>query len=205
MSRRVTAVDRVNEPKLWESLTEEQREEQQALAKELRDFAEKDVAKVARIKDPSKRMDEHDRRAQALLEAYKAHIEARDDEFAAYVSELPSRQESRAFTVEKASRWVLSESRLRQVRVKERIGTGARGDELARKLTREFLEREYHRNERTLKSIANEVGCDPQTVGNYLKRYRDEDVESGISEEDSPFRSRTLDDWRESQREAADA
>jgi hypothetical protein len=198
MSRRQNVVEIVEDPGKFEALSDEQKKKARKKAETVRDRGEKVLARLSRIEDPEKRILAAEMEVQAADYIYKRAAELRDDTIAETAKALP-RPESREFTARMSEELFLSESRLRQIRVKDRLNThdGSRGQELSRILTREFLAREYHKNGRTQQDIAQEVGCDAQTVSAHLRRYLEEDRKAGIPEKESPFLSRTLDDYRE--------
>lgn len=196
MSRRFTALDLPDSDR-WSLLTDEQRERALATGESLRERAEKIRSRLARIKDPMKRLEAIDFEAQVAAILYSDLIDMRDETVDEIVDAATSRSESAKLTEQVADLLLLSVSRVRQIRSRKNIGThqGPRHVEISRILTRDYLADRYGKQGMTMEAIATAAGVEAQTVSKYLARYLREDIDSGIPEADSPFRSRTRADY----------
>ena len=192
MARRKSVATLANDPKQFAALTPEQQERVRQVEPKLTERVQTVLDRLTKISDPGKRAAALDVEAvQFGTMLTDAGTEARDQTIAEAFKGM-SRDESIKFTEQMATQLLLSPSRIRQIKARENIGTNDadRASRIAAKLTREYLEDAYHTRERTQTQIAAEVGCEPQTVSNYMKRFFLEDVESGMDPSDSKFRTR---------------
>lgn len=190
MARRSTALDLKRNPRYTgvdpttgqkrdspEPLTDEQLERAQRIVDELQKNVQTDEARLQRIRDPHQRAVSADYQGQYAALLYDRARAIRNHAIYETVTDLP--RGKRADRIQQlADELFVTTGRIRQVvsDVEEELREQGlleerRRTNLSEKLTEDYLHHAYIEQGKTTVDIAHEVGCNPQTVANYLEKY----------------------------------
>lgn len=216
MARRSTALDMQKNPRYTgvdpttgqkrdspEPLTAEQLERAQRIVDELQKKVQTEESRLQRIRDPHQRAVSADYQVQYAALLYDKAREVRNYAIYEDVTDLPRGQRVERIQ-ELADELFLTTGRIRQIvsdveaDLREQgVLEEKRRTNLREKLTEDFLRHAYIEQGKTTVDIAQEVGCNPQTVANYLDKYgidrrkRGEIARRGDDSGDGAARKRT--------------
>jgi hypothetical protein len=130
-------------------------------------------AQVEKVKDPHARANAANESAEFHALAYSAMTDVRDDTIKETLETAASAFERNRHTTKFAHDLNITPSRLRQIKVKDRIGQDRmlRTEVLQGVLTYKYLEAEYFAKGKTMSQIATAAGTDAQTVSRYLEHH----------------------------------
>ena len=153
-----------------QKLTPEQRKQAERTAAAIDRDVEKHLARVQGIPNLAQRAASADYLMQLANRLADGAQDERNDAIKKMVQQTGSTRERAEVIKEIAQSLLMTEGRVRQIAAGE-YGHEVRATQVDAVLSKEFLQREYVERERTTTDIAEEVGCDPQTVSNYLRRH----------------------------------